>query len=55
MNTCNREKKIAVKWSTKHKTHQKHVNNIKEAEAAAEVGAAKDISDSITVIKINSP
>lgn len=34
--------------------HQKHMNNIKEAEAAAG-GAVKDISDSITIIKINSP
>lgn len=31
------------------------MNNIKEAEAAAEGGAAKDINDSITLIKINSP
>lgn len=34
--------------------HQKHINNIKQAAAAAEGGAAKDISNSITLIKINS-
>lgn len=39
----------------KHKMHQKHMSNIKEAQAAAEGGAAKDISDSITLIKMKSP
>lgn len=33
--------------------HQKYINNIKQA-AAAEGGAAKDISNSVTLIKINS-
>lgn len=37
----------------KHKTHQKHTSNIKEAEAVAEGGVAKDFSDSIPLNSVS--